>query len=182
MARRSLLRSSGAEGRDAWISAALDMLGAHGVDGVRVERLARRMKITKGSFYHHFKNRDDLYAAMLEHWRRRVVIEVIERLESIPDPRERLRQVMRIPYDVARADRDVELAVMLWARSDKRAAKALEEADRMRADFIGRALVACGAPAAEGHARAVLALAFLRAAPSMDDAELAACEKLLIRP
>jgi AcrR family transcriptional regulator len=157
------------------------MLGAEGVDGIRVERLARRLKITKGSFYHHFKDRDELHAAVLEHWRRRLVVEVIEELERIADPKARFRQVMRTPYDVDRADRDVELAVMLWARRDPRAAAALEEADRLRTEFIGRAIAACGAPADEAPARAVMALAFLRAAPPMDEADFAACERLLLR-
>jgi AcrR family transcriptional regulator len=180
MARRSLLRDVGSQGRNAWISAALEVLGAEGIHGVRVELVARKLKITKGSFYHHFTGRDDLYAAMLEHWRRRLVVDVIEQLERIGDPRERFRELMRFPYDVARADRDVELAVMLWARRDQRAAAALEEADRLRTEFISRALVACGVPPREASARAVLALAFLRAAPALDELEFAACERLIL--
>lgn len=182
MRRRSLLRDVGAQGREAWIAAALNVLGAEGIEGVRVELLARRLKITKGSFYHHFKDRNDLYTAMLEHWRRRLVVDVIEQLERIADPHERFHRLMRVPYDVAPLDRDVDLAVMLWARRDKRAAAALQEADRMRTDFIIRALVACGVPSAEAAARGVLALTFLRAAPTLDEEGLAACERLLLSP
>jgi AcrR family transcriptional regulator len=180
MTRRSLLRDSGAQGRDAWIAVALQVLSTDGLEGVRVELLARKLKITKGSFYHHFKDRDDLHAAMLEHWRQRLVVDVIEQLELIADPRERFREVMRVPYDVARLDRDIDLAVVLWARKDRRAAAALREADRMRTDFIARTLLACGIRPAEAAARAVLALAFLRAAPTLDEAGFAICERLLV--
>lgn len=180
MARRALLREVGAQGRDAWIEAALDVLGEEGIDGVRVELIARKLKITKGSFYHHFDDRADLHAAMLEQWRQRLVVQVIDHLEAIADPHERFHQLMHAPYDIDRADRDLDLAVMVWARRDARAAAALEGADRTRTEFIGRALVACGVDAQEAPARAALALAFLRAAPGLDDADFAVCERLLL--
>lgn len=180
MAGRTSLRDAGTQGRDAWIEAALEVLGEEGIDGVRVELIARKLKITKGSFYHHFADRDDLHRAMLERWRQRLVVSVIDRLEAIGEPQERFHQLMHAPYELARADRDLDLAVMLWARRDARAAAALEAADRMRTDFIARALVACGVEAAEAPARAALALAFLRAAPALEPADFAVCERLLV--
>jgi AcrR family transcriptional regulator len=182
MARRPLLRDVGAQGRDAWICTALDVLSAEGIQGVRVEQLARRLKITKGSFYHHFKDRNDLHSAMLEYWRRRLVVDVIEQLEQIAEPRERLKRLIRLPSDVARVDRDIDLAVMLWARKDRRAATALAHADRLRIDFICRVLVSCGVPTRDAAVRAVLALAFLRGAPALDEAAFIACERLLTQP
>lgn len=180
MARRTSLREAGTQGRDAWIEAALDALGEEGIDGVRVELIARKLQITKGSFYHHFADRDDLHEAMLERWRQRLVVQVIEHLEAIGDPAERYHQLMHAPYELARADRDLDLAVMLWARRDARAAAALEAADRTRTEFIARALVACGVDAQEAPGRAALALAFLRAAPALAPADFAACERLLV--
>jgi AcrR family transcriptional regulator len=180
MARRTSLREVGAQGRDAWIEAALDVLGEEGIDGVRVEAIARKLQITKGSFYHHFEDRDALHEAMLERWRQRLVVRVIEHLEAIGDPDERFHQLMHAPYELARADRDLDLAVMLWARRDGRAAAALDGADRIRTEFIARALVACGVDPQEAPARACLALAFLRAAPGLGAADFAVCERLLL--
>ena len=53
-------------GRATWIKAALDILAGKGLDGIRVEVLAKRLKVTKGSFYWHFKDRRDLLDAVLE--------------------------------------------------------------------------------------------------------------------
>ena len=55
--------------REAWIKAALDILAEKGLDGIRVEVLAKRLKVTKGSFYWHFKDRRDLLDAVLETWK-----------------------------------------------------------------------------------------------------------------
>lgn len=54
--------------REDWIRAGLETLAEKGVDGVRVESLARRLRISKGSFYWHFKDREDLLDAVLSSW------------------------------------------------------------------------------------------------------------------
>ena len=55
-------------GRKEWISAAIEAAAEGGIDNVRVERLARRLRVTKGSFYWHFKDRNALLQALLEAW------------------------------------------------------------------------------------------------------------------
>jgi AcrR family transcriptional regulator len=55
-------------GRPDWIRAGLEILSAKGVDGVRVEVIAKRLRISKGSFYWHFRDREDLLDGMLSAW------------------------------------------------------------------------------------------------------------------
>jgi AcrR family transcriptional regulator len=81
-----------------------------GVAAVAVEPLAVRLGATKGSFYHHFSNRDALIAAALEDWERSQTEAVIERLDLIADPGERLRAVMAAAFaDRAGGVRDAAL-------------------------------------------------------------------------
>jgi AcrR family transcriptional regulator len=51
-----------------WLRAARLALRRGGPDAVRVERLARDLNVTKGSFYWHFKDRDELLEALLREW------------------------------------------------------------------------------------------------------------------
>ncbi len=78
-----------------WERAALDMLAEGGVAAVAVESLARRLGVTKGSFYWHFANREALLNAALDAWERSDEAEVVAPTESIADPRERLRELIR---------------------------------------------------------------------------------------
>ena len=55
--------------RSAWIEAAIDLIATEGVAGLRIETLARKLRVTKGSFYWHFRDRRALQRALLEHWR-----------------------------------------------------------------------------------------------------------------
>jgi AcrR family transcriptional regulator len=81
---------------DDWAQAALDLIAEQGVAAVAVEPLARRLGVTKGSFYWHFPSRDALLVAALERWEKFEQEEVFGQLEPIPDPRERLRALFNV--------------------------------------------------------------------------------------
>ncbi len=74
-----------------WAQAALDLVAEQGVAAVAVEPLARRLGVTKGSFYWHFPSRDALLQAALERWEAIEQVSVFGSLEAVPDPKERLR-------------------------------------------------------------------------------------------
>lgn len=80
--------------RDAWITAGLDALERGGVAAIAVVPLARELGVTRGSFYWHFASRDELLAAVLERWEREHSDAVLDELERIADPRERLRALL----------------------------------------------------------------------------------------
>jgi AcrR family transcriptional regulator len=93
-----------------WINAAMEAIVEGGVATVAVEPLASRLGATKGSFYHHFQNRDALIVAALEEWERQQTEAVIARMALIPDPAERLRAIMAAALaDRAGAIRDAAL-------------------------------------------------------------------------
>ena len=79
-----------------WAQAALDLVAEEGISAVAVEPLARRLGVTKGSFYWHFPSRDALLQAALERWERIEQDEVFGQLEAIADPRERLRALFQL--------------------------------------------------------------------------------------
>src|SRR6476660_3754249 len=74
-----------------WEQAALDTLSEMGLGAVAVESLARRLGVTKGSFYWHFPTREALIKAARERWERGDEEVVMAQVEDIADPRERLR-------------------------------------------------------------------------------------------
>ncbi|HEX2082024.1 MAG TPA: helix-turn-helix domain-containing protein [Xanthomonadaceae bacterium] len=79
-----------------WAQAALDLIAEQGVAAVAVEPLARRLGVTKGSFYWHFPSRDALLQAALERWETAEQEMVFGKLEAVSDPRERLRTLFQL--------------------------------------------------------------------------------------
>jgi len=90
-------------GRDDWVRAALDAIAESGLAGVAVEPLARRLGVTKGSFYAHFATRDELIGAALESWEHSHAQEQLEQFRAIGDPAERLATVLRMATEFSQS-------------------------------------------------------------------------------
>ncbi len=74
-----------------WEQSALELIAEKGIRAVAIESLARRMGVTKGSFYWHFSNRDTLLEHSLMRWEKRDAENLHASLGALADPRDRLR-------------------------------------------------------------------------------------------
>ena len=54
--------------RDEWLAAAMELLRTRGIGGVRILPLAKQLGVSRGSFYWHFEDHDDLLRSMLDWW------------------------------------------------------------------------------------------------------------------
>lgn len=79
---------------EEWSLAALAVIADRGVAGLSVERLAKQLGVTKGSFYWHFENRGALIESALTTWESLATKAVISELALIADPRQRLRTLL----------------------------------------------------------------------------------------
>jgi len=123
-----------------WIMAGFRALTAGGPESVKVEAIARDLKVSKGSFYWHFKNAPALKSAMLAHWVERATQAIIDEVQAGEnDARERLRLLARISTNDAETPyggRMVEAAIRDWARFDPEVAKTIRIVDQKRLNFL----------------------------------------------
>lgn len=143
---------------DRWVEAAIDVLANDGIAGLRVEVLAKRCGVTKGSFYWHFKDRQALLAAVLEFWKEGRIRD-IEKTTSVAPGKE--RDQLHYAIEVYGASRNrkgmaIELAVRDWARHDAHAAAIVESVDLYRLDCTRKLFVAAGMSDAEAKSRSLL--------------------------
>jgi AcrR family transcriptional regulator len=142
-----------------WVRAATQVLVDHGIDHVRVDVLAGELNVTRGSFYWHFRDREDLLRRVLQAWREVSTVQLTKRLEvARSDPRELLADVITLPFRgraAVRAAR-IELAIRAWARRDPMAQQALDEADSSRIGYHEALFRALGFAPDEAAHRAFL--------------------------
>lgn len=142
---------------EAWIDAATQVLVDQGIDHVRVDVLAGQLGVTRGSFYWHFRDREDLLRRVLAAWRERATEQLTHRLERAhTDPREQLHDVVSLPFRgraAAQAAR-IELAIRAWARRDETARAAVDEADAARIAYHVHLFAALGFALPEARSRA----------------------------
>jgi AcrR family transcriptional regulator len=87
-------------GRDAWIEGAMDVLAERGLDAISVEGLARRLGVTKGSFYWHFEDRDELLAALFDRWEKVAVDGILVEVGPLADARGALTRLILRAFDI----------------------------------------------------------------------------------
>src|SRR5262249_26481504 len=77
-----------------WAEAALQLIAEKGLRALTVSALAKRLGVTKGSFYWHFQGRAELLAAALARWEQRATTEAITGLDAVTDSRRRLELML----------------------------------------------------------------------------------------
>jgi AcrR family transcriptional regulator len=138
-------------GREEWAAAAAAVLGRDGVEGVRVEALARGLGVTKGSFYWHFADRPALLAAVLSRWEAGALAELAV-ASSLATPQERVAALLR---GLARPQSGIpDAAVFSWARRERWVAERVSEVERARTVFLKERLGEMGVVLADAHRRA----------------------------
>jgi len=148
---------------DTWIRAGFAELARTGVEGVRVEVLAKNLGVTKGGFYRRFRDRAALLEAMLRDWSsgRIAAIEQQASLEG-ETARERLKGLTRLYSERMNTEgMAIELAIRQWARSDEAAAAAVASVDAARLKNVALLYRATGLSSEEADAQAFLFYCFI---------------------
>jgi len=140
---------------DDWARAALDLLAEQGVAAVAVEPLARRLGVTKGSFYWHFSSRDALLQAALDVWEaREQEVAFIPLLERMPEPRERMRALIHMIAEEYTSH--VIFAELIKAAEHPCVQPVIERVSKRRLDYLTIAFRQAGMDATDAQHRARL--------------------------
>ena len=143
-----------------WAEAALQLIAEAGLRAVTVSALASRLNVTKGSFYWHFKGREELLAAALARWERRATGEAVQALNAVTDYRRRLELILDASSQPPRAR---SLYASLAAAADEPLVKdVLTRVGAARIDYLDNCYRRLGMPAAEARSRALFAYAAYR--------------------
>lgn len=139
-------------GRQDWIDTGLKVLEQSGIEGIRVEMLAKLMNVTKGSFYWHFKNREELLCSLLKEWSDLDTDKIIEQLESTDsDASSKLLNLFEL---CVQDDGRLEKAIRAWAANDPKAAVILAQVDQRRLDYTRDLFLQIGFTSFEAMVRA----------------------------
>ena len=148
---------------EVWIAAGFAEIARSGVEGVRVEVLAKNLGVTKGGFYRRFKDRAALLSDMLAGWSvgRIAAIEQQASLDG-ETARDRLKALILLYSERTNTEgMAIELAIRQWARSDPAAAEAVGQVDAARLKNVGRLYRAVGLEADDADAQAFLFYCFV---------------------
>lgn len=142
-----------------WARAALKAMAGGGLAAVAVEPLARTLGVTKGSFYAHYRNRDELITAALDEWVRTHGEDALADLAAVTDPAQRLRDLLTaVVGSVQPLAPSVHLS-LLGDRADPRVGHAMRQVNQARLDLLSRTYRELGLPKSRAASRARVAYA-----------------------
>ena len=121
--------------RDEWLDHSLDLLSQN-KGNFRIDELVKKLGVTKGSFYWHFKNRDDYLHNLLDYWESSSTQSVFIEMEKCRDEvaEKRLFILMRLLRNKAVCNHDI--AMRNLASSNKEVAAKVLKVDEMRLNFV----------------------------------------------
>ncbi|HEY0704967.1 MAG TPA: TetR/AcrR family transcriptional regulator [Candidatus Acidoferrales bacterium] len=154
MASATALKASPLQPED-WIRAAFARLSAEGIDAVRIELIARDLGVSKGSFYWHFQDREELLGRMFDRWEND---ENSWLDETVITPKAAARWARFVRHCTDPQLARLESAMRTWSRRDERIASRISAIEKKRVAHISSVLRAIGfvAPAAESWAEITL--------------------------
>jgi AcrR family transcriptional regulator len=127
--------------KSTWIEHGLRTLASDGANALKVGPMARRLKVSRGSFYWHFRDIADFRSQVLQFWQERTTEQVIRDLEAAKAQPNRLKHLMRRAFVT---ERSLERAIRSWAAEDKGVAATVATVDTRRVSYIAKMLVAAG--------------------------------------
>lgn len=140
---------------EQWIAEARQALIEEGVEGVKVDRLANRIGVSRGGFYHHFIDRADLMQRLLADWEDSVEFVPADlKVSNGAEALEAIRSLCEHLLAEKGYDPRFDMAVRAWAQADAAVDKAVRRSDQRRIAAIKRIFDAMGCEEDEASIRA----------------------------
>jgi AcrR family transcriptional regulator len=140
--------------QDDYFEAGLGLLAKGGADAVTIASLCARLRVTKGSFYHHFTGRADFIRKLLRYWEREYGGRLRTRILGVP-----VRERVALMQKGALLQQDVDGAIRHLARSDPHAAAVQRRVERRREKALAQTFREMGMPAERASRLAGIGLA-----------------------
>lgn len=129
--------------KDDWLLFALKILMEHGPEQIKIGPLCERKGVTKGSFYHHFKNRAVFVDELMQYWYNTMTLGFIEQANTQASPMERLEKLDEV---IAQQHIGAETHIRAWALNEPAITAYLLKIDNKRQHYLASCYSGLGVP------------------------------------
>ena len=100
--------------RRDWLEAGMAILEELGTEALTIEMLTTRLSVTKGSFYHHFRNYQYFKENLLAFYEEERTLQIIQLAERETSPQAKLERVLQATLRPSQ----LEVVIRAWALQD----------------------------------------------------------------
>lgn len=118
---------------ETWLNGAFELFLESGIDSVRILTLAKKLNLSRTSFYWFFEDREALLAALINRWREKNTGSIIQKASAYADSlAEAMLNITDCWFDNAVFDSRLEFAMRSWALQSEEVAAEIKDADNQR--------------------------------------------------
>ena len=142
-------------GRDIWLDTARKALVEEGTAGVEINKLAKRLGVSRGGFYWFFKSRKQLLDELLAYWADTSTI-LFERIlqASGHDGMQAYKEITHLWINESEYDPKWDGAVRDWARTSAAVLKVVRSVDDRRIAYLEQMFLNLGYKGKDAQIRA----------------------------
>ncbi len=141
--------------RDDWIQVALNTLIEEGIEQTKVMILAKKLGVSRASFYWYFEGRKELLDELVNIWRNTNTRSMLEQAgKPASGIVEAIANVFSCWMDIKSFNPRLDAAIRAWAHQDKSINQLVDDEDNKRLDAIKTMFTAHGYPKKEAFIRA----------------------------
>lgn len=154
-AKSRTVSRGGRDGAQIWIIGALSAIARDGAETIRIEKLAKQIKVSKGSFYWFFDGLDDLLLRVLDYWKTHLNDVVFDQVKTSEGSLEDKLHLL-IDSVFQRKLGKYDAAIRAWALRAPHVQSFVANVDRERLEFLEQLFIENAPEAADNRHRAHL--------------------------
>jgi len=136
-------KTAGNLSRDDWLEKALDAVSRAGGARLRIQGLVDEVGVTKGSFYWHFKSREDFILSLIDYWHEAYTLTVSDFLNEYEgSARDKLYRLLNMVF-VRKLTRH-DIAIRAWAIEEPKIRSRVKRTDDFRLAYVRNLLTQIG--------------------------------------
>ncbi|MCI4669551.1 MAG: TetR/AcrR family transcriptional regulator [Bacteroidia bacterium] len=116
-----------------WLEEGFKILSEYNQAKIRILYLCERLKVTRGSFYHHFESIESYIEELMEAWEEQNTLALIRISKREVTGRARM---MALNQEVEKADQRIEAAIRSWSFYNDIVRKHLAKVDQIRLTYL----------------------------------------------
>lgn len=119
--------------KNNWYTLAIGILENDGFAKITIDNLCLSLQVTKGSFYHHFKNMDGYTNALMQYWLEENTLSFIGKAEQGKTAAEKYKILNELSVF---ASHKSEQSIRAWSYSNAIVKQYVDEVDKIRLNYL----------------------------------------------
>jgi AcrR family transcriptional regulator len=126
-----------------WVNLGFKLFSEKGISGIVIEKMAKKLKVNKSSFYWHFKTKNEFIQQLIEFWVNNETEQIIRLTNNEKSALQKFKTLIKLSYKKM-PNQDFIFYLKRYAQKEKRIKSIIEKIDFQRIDYVKSLLQGMG--------------------------------------